>query len=343
MVSYSMYEPEKGEKLEFNDICDDDILVVQENLLAKLDNSTDIDSFFYLAGQNIDIFNLSNAFYTDICYHFESPIEGKDIALKDRIKLYYPNVTLCEDGCQIKGVNLTTFKAMCECLLNNFMGDNLLSHNILYKSSIGELESMIKKTNIEVIKCYKDLFDSKYYINNFGSYIILFLLIIQIILAIIYFSKSLYPIRKYILSITDKYLSFLSSQKKNVLSHNNNNSLLNQENKFNKRNEPPKKTISIDKNNNEEKEKVKRKKSKKGKTHNLKNKKRISRINKLKVKSIQPYKYKLKNDILENRYKNEIISNNYGLIESRSSETDSQTSKNLNSKRIPKINKKKKF
>ena len=47
MVSYSMYEPELGGKLGFSDICKDDTLVVQENLLAKIDNSTDINSLFF--------------------------------------------------------------------------------------------------------------------------------------------------------------------------------------------------------------------------------------------------------------------------------------------------------
>ena len=95
MVSFSMYEPELGEKLSFKDICKNDTLVVQENLIFKMDYTADINSLFYLAEQNIDIFNLSSGFYTDICYHFNSPVEGKDIALKDRIKLYFPNVTLC--------------------------------------------------------------------------------------------------------------------------------------------------------------------------------------------------------------------------------------------------------
>ena len=70
-------------------------------------------------------------------------------------------MTLCEDGCQIKGVNLTTFKAMCECSLNNIMDNNILTNNILVQSAFGEIKELISKTNIEVIRCYKDLFDSK--------------------------------------------------------------------------------------------------------------------------------------------------------------------------------------
>ena len=172
MISFSMFEPINGTKLLFYEICKEDIIVIKENLIVKMDNSTDMKSLFYLVDQDIDIFNLSSAFYTDICYHFNSPVEGKDIALKDRILLYFPNVTLCEEGCQIKGVNPTTFKAICECLLDNLMGSNIFGNNILYQSSLGEIESLIKKTNIEVIKCYKDLLILKYYNSNTGGFII---------------------------------------------------------------------------------------------------------------------------------------------------------------------------
>ena len=271
MISYSMYEAGKGGKLEFNDICKDDTIIVQENLLSKMDNLTDFNSLYFLAGQNIDIFNLSSEFYTDICYHFKSPVEGKDIALKDRIKLYFPNVTLCEDGCQIKGVNLTTFKAMCECLLNDLMGSNLFGNNIFYQSSLGELESMIQKTNIEVIKCYKDIFELQYYISNSGGFLILGLILVQIILIIIYFCKSLYSIRKYIFNITDKFLSYLTSQKNNGLISNNNSSLNMKENKLIKHKEPPKKGTKIC---NEEENKNKKEMPKK----NIKNEKKKKQI-----------------------------------------------------------------
>ena len=239
VVSYSMHEPASGEKLLYNTICKDEKLVVQENLFSKLDNSSDINSILFLTGQNIDVFNLSSSFYNDICYHFDSPL-GKDIALRDRIHLYFPNITLCEDGCLIKGVNLTSLKAICECKINSIMNNNFLGNNYLYQSQIGELESMLSNTNIEVMKCYKDIFVFKYFIKNVGGYIILSLILIQIILTIIYYSKSLYLIRKYILGVTDKFLSYLSLHK-NLF----NNSLDIRENG------PPKRRTSSKQNNNE--------------------------------------------------------------------------------------------
>ena len=40
-------------------------------------------------------YSLSDEFYNDLCYHFESP-NGRDIPLKDRISMLYPNITLCD-------------------------------------------------------------------------------------------------------------------------------------------------------------------------------------------------------------------------------------------------------
>ena len=301
MISFSMFEPINGTKLLFYEICKEDIIVIKENLIVKMDNSTDMKSLFYLADQDIDIFNLSSAFYTDICYHFNSPVEGKDIALKDRILLYFPNVTLCEEGCQIKGVNLTTFKAMCECLLDNFMGSNIFGNNILYQSSLGEIESLIKKTNIEVIKCYKDLLIWKYYISNTGGFIIIFLSLIQIILVIIYICNNKYSIRKYILKVTDRYLYYLSIPKNNnIMLSNFNNSLALQEQKLTKFNAPPKKNLE---NNQSDENKTKRN-NKKTKTKSERNHR-----NKFKLHSIQPSNCQLNEIILETKYQNKVLNN----------------------------------
>ena len=137
--SYTMHEPKKGKLLRIDDICKDIPIEVQEDILKKIENTNaDIESIKYLTGQNIDVFNISSIFYTDICFHFNSPID-KDIALKDRISLYYPNITLCENGCNIKGVNLTSLKAICDCKLNNLLKNNFLQNNAIYRSSLGEV------------------------------------------------------------------------------------------------------------------------------------------------------------------------------------------------------------
>ena len=60
----------------------------KKNIKEKIKNTENIESLEELTKQGIDIFNPENDFYTDLCFHFKSPINGKDIPVKDRIKLF---------------------------------------------------------------------------------------------------------------------------------------------------------------------------------------------------------------------------------------------------------------
>ena len=63
LVSFYFYHPETGEKLDSENICKDEEIVIKQNIISQLNNSDsslDIESAIYLTRQNIDIFNLSN-------------------------------------------------------------------------------------------------------------------------------------------------------------------------------------------------------------------------------------------------------------------------------------------
>ncbi len=144
-----------------SEICQNEEMSVQEDISMKIE---DKDKFYlveYITKQNIDEFNLSSDFYTDICYYFNSPIK-KDIALKDRIKLFFPN----KNGFTIKGVNSTSMKVKCDCKINNLINNNFLSNNLWVKSQVGEIEEILDQSNINIIKCASNLF--KY--GNISSY-----------------------------------------------------------------------------------------------------------------------------------------------------------------------------
>ena len=273
-----IFSPNKGEKINFVEICINETVTVKKDIKEQLKNTENMESLEQLADQGIDIFNASNEFYTDLCFHFKSPISGKDIPLKDRFKLFYPNITLCDEGCQIKGVNLTTWKVNCECALNNLLQKNFLSNNFLVQQSLGGLQDFLTKTNIEVMKCYKDIFDKEIYKSNSGMIIIFVFITIQIIMIFIYFFKYKMKIKKYLMTLTDKFISYLRIQKNLNLV----DSLSIKENNSNiiPKNAPPKKSslskINIDRKNDEKLE-----------NKNLKNanKNMIMKINTRKSKS----------------------------------------------------------
>ena len=269
MISFFLFNPDSGEMLKENDICNDEILIVKENLLIKMNNSKEkFDSLSNLTKQNINIFNLSSRFYTDICYHFDSPV-NKDITLKDRILSYYPNITLCENGCHINRINLTSFRAECKCKLDKLRNNSLLMNSQYIQNRLSELEDIMTQTNIEIIKCYEDIIDSKYLFSCIGGYIIAFLIIIQLIMTIIYFGKSISLIQKYLLKKINKYIIYLSIKKGNVLINNDNFLNLHlQENIYNKYN-----IIDLQKKNNPKRARNMNKKKTNGIYDNKKKKK----------------------------------------------------------------------
>ena len=212
-----MYNPNSTDKININEICANETITAQKDLKEQLKNSEDFKSLEELTNQGIDIFNSQSNFYTDICFHFKSPLDGKDIPVKDRVKLFFPNVTLCDEGCYIKGVNLTTWKALCQCTFNNLVNKNLFGNNIMIQQSIGELKGLLMKSNIEVLTCYKDLMNSDMYKSNIGFFFILSLIVIQIIMIVIYYVRDKNKIKKYLMGITDEYLSYLITKKDEVL------------------------------------------------------------------------------------------------------------------------------
>ena len=226
MIYWSMNNPTTAEELLYDEICVDDSFIANENLemkINKLNLDINMDYIKYLADQNINVFDLNSGFYTDICYEFDSPLPGSNnIPLKDRIKLFFPNITLCENHCEIKGVNLTTLKSICECKMKKIFDDDLFENSTLLMEQFRQIQSIIKDINIEVLKCYRSIFIYKYFISCYGGFMVMVLILIQIIVTIIYYCKSIYLLRKYIFNVSDNFVSYLlNKSNKNEIIINN--------------------------------------------------------------------------------------------------------------------------
>ena len=122
---YSFYNPKSGFKLYAEEICKDDTIVGVESLNSVLDkNNTYYETQTTLTSQGINIFDINDPFYTDICYDFDNPLK-KDIPLNDRIKDIFPDAKLCDEGCQYTGINLDDMTATCDCKFNDISNSNI--------------------------------------------------------------------------------------------------------------------------------------------------------------------------------------------------------------------------
>ena len=207
ITSFGFFHPETGEKLDAVKSCSNKNVMMYENIFNIIEDEYALG---LLKDQKIDIFDLSNDFYNDICFHFNSP-NGKDATLQDRLKTFYPNITLCDDGCRNKGVNLTSMEAKCECIFHDLLSMSILNNeligdNILVKETIREFMDMLDNLNFEVLWCYKDVFSFKYFKKNIGGFIIIGLTILETISIIHYYITSLNKIVKSIFYLTEKYI-----------------------------------------------------------------------------------------------------------------------------------------
>ena len=174
IIVYKVYNYKTKQDLNLN-ICKD--------IKIKISIPVTIDE------NNLFKYNSSHEYYNDICYPYTT--ENKtDIILKDRRNEFKKNnMSLCETDCKFTKYDYNTKKVECQCFIKikfpliseiEINKDNLLDNFINIKNS----------TNINVIKCYHQLFDLEGLKNNLGNYIIGSIIILVFILSILFKIKG---------------------------------------------------------------------------------------------------------------------------------------------------------
>ena len=216
---YSFYHPFSGEKLNADEICKNDTIVVEENLMALLnENSSVYELQTFLTSQGINIFEVNDPFYTDICYDFDNPIK-RDIPLNDRIKEIFPEAKLCDEKCQYKGIDLNNMIAKCDCTFNDITKNALINDNEFINNMAGEFFNFINSSNIQVFKCFQYMF--KHFASSVGGWISLIFIICHIGMTLLYFLKEFNKLKLKIFKLMNDYINYLNNNKNKSLSNNN--------------------------------------------------------------------------------------------------------------------------
>ena len=207
-IFYDFYSPITGDKIDISNECQNRNITIETNIISLLKGIDNINIILNLAKQNINIFDKSNVFYNDICFNYISP-NGKDIPMKDRLKEFYPNITLCNEGCLLKRINLTSMKSECQCHFSDFIGSNFFTQNVFIHKISEEIVQTIFKSNLEILLCYKEIFIYKFFAKNIGGFIILVFIIYQICCVIFFYFKHFRKMNRFIFFLMEVYLSFL--------------------------------------------------------------------------------------------------------------------------------------
>ena len=207
-LEYAIYN-EKKEKLDLS-YCKNLEIIVHYNI--KNISSLNKTMISYYSELGIDIFNINDSFFSDICYSFS--ISDSDIILKDRVLDIYQNYSLCDHKCNYDNIDLESNSISCLCQIKTEIDVDIESPNF---------DTVIKDTfrdsNFGVFKCYKLIFNLKNKLDNIGFWIFLFFTICHIPIFIHYFIHGLKPI--YIFN-NNNIKKIFNKEESNKITINNN-------------------------------------------------------------------------------------------------------------------------
>ena len=185
-IEYKIYNHKK-EVLNLS-LCEN--IKVQVHYNIKDNSELNKSMILYYSELGIDIFNLNDSFFNDICYPFSN--SNSDIILKDRISDIYQNYSLCDNNCEYDFIDIESNTVTCNCEIKKEVNTAVSSpvFNTIVKN-------IFKDSNIGILKCHDFIFSLKIKLNNIGFWIFLFFAICHIPLYIHYFINGITSILVY--------------------------------------------------------------------------------------------------------------------------------------------------
>ena len=169
----------------------------------KKDSNLDISIVDSFKDSGINIFNLSDEFFNDVCYSYTD--NGNDLILEDRIKDIYQNFTLCEESCTFNDIDIYNMLISCQCVVK----ENITT---VIKEIKEEAVEKITSLNFEIVKCYNLVFSLNGKMKNIGFWILSIFFIIYIIFFIKYIINGIKPVKNYIFNEMTKF-GYIDSNK----------------------------------------------------------------------------------------------------------------------------------
>ena len=204
-VEYVVYDEEKN-LLDLT-ICSDEPIKIYYNIA----NSTalNISSIQKFANLGIDVFNIKDNFFHDICQPYS---EGdSDLILKDRVNDIYQNYSFCDSNCEYENIDIQNMSIVCSCSIKTEIETELEEptfHNIIF--------GIFEDSTFGVVKCYKLVFNlNKNYNIGFWMFLVFIILHIPFLINYIIFKDR--AVKKYMKEEMIKYHyidTFVNSKKK---------------------------------------------------------------------------------------------------------------------------------
>ena len=188
-VEYKIYD-KNNEEVDLS-ICDNVKILIEYKInnisMLRLNEASNF------LEMGIDVFNIKDKFFNDICYPYTDKRTSSDMILKDRVSDIFQNVSLCGEGCEYQSFNFEKNSSTCLCDIKKVINT---------KPEIGNFQNYIMSTFLEsnfgVIKCYKLVFTLKGNLSNIGFWVFGIMLIIHIPIYILNYIIGTKNITKFI-------------------------------------------------------------------------------------------------------------------------------------------------
>ena len=188
-VEYKVYN-QFGEEMDLS-ICKDVKIMIEYAL--KNSSSLNIEKIKSYKNKGIDILNINDDFFNDICFPFSDSDSDSDVILNDRVTDIYYNYSLCDKGCEYQSFDIEKMCVYCSCEVKE---------EVSYELNKGNFKTYVKnnffKSNFGVIKCYNLVFGIKRKLKNVAFWVFLIMTILHIPTYYFYFVNGINPISKYI-------------------------------------------------------------------------------------------------------------------------------------------------
>ena len=178
-----------------------------------------IDIFFPITiNDDIEKYDPNSNYYNDICSKTNSNDGGIDIPLSDRRKKFVNNnMTLCEENCNLIDYNDQKEKVKCSCPVKieiPYFEDIQFDKEKFYKSFI-DIKTF---SNLNIVKCYKNVLVLKYLKKNYGFYFYIILFALYIICFILFYAKFYSLLINKVEKIKEAKEHFFKSKKMMIIS-----------------------------------------------------------------------------------------------------------------------------
>ena len=177
----------------------------------------DINKAFKMSLEGIDVFNSSDPFFNDPCYSYT--VNNSYLALEDRRKEYYQNITLCESNCKYKGMYFESNRIQCKCNTKYDFITNKRAPEIIQNNN-NKYSSSIKAINFVILKCYMKFVIQKEKLNNLGFMFTIFILFFEL-LSFLFKKNNVFSFISKHQENSPPQASHNLSNKYNVLNYNN--------------------------------------------------------------------------------------------------------------------------